>query len=61
MSKKAAGESRKQGATAKDAVATVMQQLVLPLIVGIEATKKGLMSFVHQMVGGAIRSSSPGR
>jgi transposase-like protein len=49
MSKKAAGESRKQGATAKDAVAQVMQQLVLPLIVGIEATKKGLMSFVHQM------------
>jgi len=49
MSKKAAGESRKQGATATNAVATVMQQLVLPLIVGIEATKKGLMSFVHQM------------
>lgn len=49
MTKKAAGESKKQGASATTAVATVMQQLVLPLIVGIEATKKGLMSFVHQM------------
>jgi hypothetical protein len=49
MSKKAAEERRKQGVTAKDAVATVTQQLMLPLIMGIDATRKGLMSFVHQM------------
>lgn len=28
---------------------TVMQQLVLPLLIGVEATKNGLLAFVHQM------------
>jgi putative transposase len=50
MKKKAVGEQGKQVRnTGPQAVATMVQQLVLPLIVGIEATKKGLLSFVHQM------------
>lgn len=43
-----AGERRKQSA-AHEALATVMQQLVLPIVVGVEATKNGLLAFVHQM------------
>lgn len=49
MTKKAVGETKKQGATAPEAIGAMMQQLVLPLIVGIEATKSGLLAFVHQM------------
>ena len=50
MKKRAAEERRKQGRNAgANALATMVQQLVLPLIVGIEATKKGLLGFVHQM------------
>jgi hypothetical protein len=59
MKKKAARERRKQGVTAGErrqqgvaahvAPATVMQQLVLPIVVGVEATKNGLLPFVHQM------------
>jgi putative transposase len=43
------GERRKQGLAAHLALATVMQQLVLPIVVGVEATKNGLLAFVHQM------------
>jgi putative transposase len=49
MKKRAAVERRMQGAPSPIAMATVMHQMVLPMIVGAEATKKGLMSFVHQM------------
>src|SRR2546430_8258721 len=28
---------------------TLFRSLVLPLVVGVEATKKGLLAFVHQM------------
>jgi putative transposase len=50
MKKRAVGERRNQARnTGANALATMMQQLVLPLIVGIEATKKGLMGFVHQI------------
>ena len=54
MSKKSAENGQKQGArerkvTAPEVLAGVMQQLVLPLVVGIEATKNGLLAFVHQM------------
>jgi transposase-like protein len=38
-----------QAWTSPAALATVMQQMMLPLIVGAEATKKGLLSFVQQM------------
>lgn len=43
------GERRKQGLAEHLAMTTVMQQLVLPLLVGVEATKNGLLAFVHQM------------
>lgn len=49
MKRRAAEATRKQGKNAPMALATVMQQLVLPLIVGLEATRKGMFSFVHQM------------
>src|SRR2546430_15783853 len=49
MKNKDAVKDRKQGWNAPQTVATMMQQLVLPLIVGVEATRKGLFSFVHQM------------
>src|SRR5437867_3837007 len=49
MKRRAVETSRKQGKNAPMALAKVMQQLVLPLIVGLEATRKGLFSFVHQM------------
>jgi putative transposase len=59
MKKKAVGERRKQGVTSGErrkqgvaahlALATVMQQLVLPIVVGVEATKNGLLAFVHEM------------
>jgi transposase-like protein len=59
MKKKAVGERRKQGVTSGErrkegaaahlALVNVMQQLVLPLVVGVEATKNGLLAFVHQM------------
>lgn len=50
MKKRARKGSENQGrSSAPQAMAAMMQQLVLPLIVGIEATKKGLLSFVHEM------------
>jgi putative transposase len=59
MSKKSAEKSQEQGeravearkrkAPAPEVLLNVMQQLVLPLVVGIEATKNGLLAFVHQM------------
>src|SRR5438874_388640 len=49
MKKKAAREPKKQEERASDAMTTMMQQLVLALIVGIQATKGGLLAFVHQM------------
>lgn len=50
MTKKAAGAREKQGTSAPPAaMVAVMQQLVLPMIVGMEATKKGLLAFVQQM------------
>jgi hypothetical protein len=49
MRKKVAVEGRKQDKNAPLALLGAMQQLVLPLVVGIEATKDGLLSFVHQM------------
>ena len=48
MKKKAAVEERKQGKTAQ-AVAVAMQQLMLPLLIAADATKKGLLAFVQQM------------
>jgi transposase-like protein len=48
MKKKAAGTERKQEATAR-VTSVAMQQLMLPLVLAIEATKKGLLSFVQQM------------
>jgi putative transposase len=56
MKKRAVEERRNQGRnTGANAVATMVQQLVLPLLVGIEATKKGLLGFVHQMGLMALR------
>jgi putative transposase len=49
MKKRAAEESVKQGLMEPRALAATMQQLVLPLMLGVEATKNGLLSFVHQV------------
>lgn len=47
MKKKAAGRRMKQETSAPMSVA--MQQLMLPLLLAMDATKKGLLSFVQQM------------
>jgi putative transposase len=44
--KKAAVKERKQGAIA---TSVAMQQLMLPLLLAMDATKKGLLAFVQQM------------
>jgi len=49
MTKQVAEKNRKQAQNAPLALVTAMQQLVLPLVAGIEATKGGLLAFVHQM------------
>jgi putative transposase len=48
MEKKAAVKRRKQEARPV-AMSVAMQQLMLPLLVAMDATKKGLLSFVQQM------------
>jgi putative transposase len=48
MSKRAASKGRKQDQTPV-AMGVAMQQLMLPLLLAVEATKKGLLSFVQQM------------
>ena len=53
MKKKAATRTKKQEATVEDASAMV-RQLVLPMITGIEATKTGLLAFVHAMGRAAL-------
>jgi putative transposase len=54
MKKRSAETSRKQGKIATTTLTAVMHQLVLPLIVGLEATKKGMFAFVHQMGMAAV-------
>ncbi|MBI4730343.1 MAG: IS256 family transposase [Acidobacteria bacterium] len=46
MSKKAAVKEGKQGTIA---MSVAMQQLMLPLVLAMDATKQGLLSFVQQM------------
>ncbi len=48
MKKRAAVEERKQEKTSP-LVAVAMQQLMLPLLMAADATKKGLLAFVQQM------------
>ncbi len=48
MKKRAAGRGRKQEETPV-AMSVAMQQLMLPLLLAMDATKKGLLSFVQQM------------
>jgi transposase-like protein len=48
MKKKAAIKGRKQEETSTT-MSVAMQQLMLPLLVAMDATKKGLLSFVQQM------------
>ena len=48
MKKRAAGTVRKQEKTPV-AMSVAMQQLMLPLLLAMDATKKGLLSFVQQM------------
>src|SRR5205085_7712688 len=48
MSKRAASKGRKQDQTPV-AMGVAMQRLMLPLLLAVEATKKGLLSFVQQM------------
>ena len=55
MKKKVASQSRKQESVAQLSLVMSMQQLVLPLVVGIESTKRGLLSFVHEMGMAALR------
>jgi transposase-like protein len=49
MSKRRAAERGKQASNDPQALALVMRQMILPLIVGAEATKRGLLAFVQQM------------
>ena len=56
MSKRAAVRVKRQAlAVASSEARTVIGQLVLPLIAGIESTKQGLMQFVHQMGMAALQ------
>ena len=55
MSKRRAAERGKQASNDPQALALVMRQMVLPLIVGAEATKRGLLAFVQQMGMLALR------
>ena len=55
MRKRAAVERRNQASNDPQALALVMRQMVLPLIVGAEATKRGLLGFVQQMGMLALR------
>src|SRR5665811_1204226 len=48
MKKRAAVTGQKQQESPV-AVSTAMQQLMLPLLLAMDATKKGLLSFVQQM------------
>jgi putative transposase len=48
MKKRAAGRGRKQEKTPVT-MSVAMQQLMLPLLLAMDATKKGLLSFVQQM------------
>jgi putative transposase len=49
MSKKAAGKSGKQEGNAPASLAAMVQQLVLPIVVSVQAAKQGLLEFVHQV------------
>ena len=52
MTKRAAGTSEKQETRKTEttiAMTTAMQQLMLPLLLAMDATKKGLLAFVQQM------------
>jgi putative transposase len=55
MTKKVASKKTKQVGSAQLALVMSMQQLVLPLVVGIESTKRGLLSFVHEMGMAALQ------
>lgn len=55
MKKKVAVENRKQEEAAPFALAASVQQLVLPLVIGIEATRNGLLAFVHQVGMAALQ------
>jgi len=55
MKKRRTAERGKQGSNDAQAFAQVMRQMVLPLIVGAEATKRGLLAFVQQMGMLALR------
>lgn len=49
MSKKAVVKKKKQPETWDSMTSSVMGQLVLPMLLGIEATRKGLLNFVQEM------------
>ena len=54
MSKRARGTNEKQEARRSEttvAMTTAMQQLMLPLVLAMDATKKGLLAFVQQRRG----------
>lgn len=56
MRKRAAVEKKKQALVAATSeTSTVLGQIVLPLIAGIETTKQGLLAFVHQMGMAALQ------
>lgn len=48
MKKRASGSGRKQE-TMPVPMTAAMQQLMLPLLLAMDATKKGLLTFVQQM------------
>src|SRR5258708_32549924 len=53
MSKRAAVKERKQEGTPVT-MSIAMQQLMLPLLLAMDATKKGLLGFVQQMGMGVL-------
>ena len=60
MKKRAASTGRKQERTPVT-MSAAMQQLMLSLLLAMDATKKGLLSFVHQMGQSPCRNCWPRR
>jgi putative transposase len=54
MSKRAATRSRKQESRVESGMPDAIQQLVMPMIAGMEVTRTGLLSFVHAMGRAAL-------
>lgn len=54
MSKRAATKVRKQETTVGEELPMAMRQLMMPMVVGMDATRTGLLAFVHAMGRAAL-------